>query len=156
MVTDRDEWLLPGWEVRLGRADDAAQLTDVEARARAPLHDARGGAAWLRENPEVGDWSHRLVEGGVLVASIDGVVVGFLEVDIRGADGRACVCQVYVEPEARGVGFGDMLLDAARDLARTRGCTIIEGEALPGDRDTKNLYERAGITARKIVVSAPL
>jgi len=32
----------------------------------------------------------------------------------------------------------------------------IEGEALPGDRETKNLYERARITARLIVVSSEL
>jgi len=33
---------------------------------------------------------------------------------------------------------------------------IVEAEALPGDRETKNLYERAGITARNIVVSKRL
>ena len=33
---------------------------------------------------------------------------------------------------------------------------VVEGTALPGDRDTKNLYERAGITARKIIVSTRL
>jgi hypothetical protein len=27
----------------------------------------------------------------------------------------------------------------------------VEGQALPGDRQTKNLYERAGIVARLIV-----
>ena len=32
----------------------------------------------------------------------------------------------------------------------------LEGEALPGDRETKNLYERAGITARLITVSKSL
>ena len=32
-----------------------------------------------------------------------------------------------------------------------RGCsTVSYSQALPGDRDTKNLYERAGITARLI------
>jgi len=39
---------------------------------------------------------------------------------------------------------------------RAAGCAAIEGEALPGDRDVKNLYERAGITARLIVVSKAL
>jgi ribosomal protein S18 acetylase RimI-like enzyme len=60
--------------------------------------------------------------------------------------------QVWVSPDAREVGFGDDLLAAATDLARERGAVAIEAEALPGDRDTKNLYERAGITARKLVV----
>ena len=68
----------------------------------------------------------------------------------------AVVRQVYVEPEARELGFGDGLLDAARHEAQRHGCSALEGFALPGDRDTKNLYERAGITARKIIVSTRL
>jgi hypothetical protein len=31
-----------------------------------------------------------------------------------------------------------------------RGAEAVEGQALPGDRHTKNLYERAGIVARLI------
>jgi len=50
----------------------------------------------------------------------------------------------------------DDLLAAAIDRARERGCAVLEGTALPGDRDTKNLYERAGITARLITVSTRL
>ena len=68
----------------------------------------------------------------------------------------ARVDQVYVTPEARELGFGDALLDAATAIAVEAGAHVIEGEALPGDRDTKNLYERAGITARLITVSRPL
>ena len=60
--------------------------------------------------------------------------------------------QVYVTPEARELGFGDGLLEAAIELARAQGAVAIEAEALPGDRETKNLYERAGVTARKLVV----
>ncbi len=88
------------------------------------------------------------------VADLDGFVVGYLELDVL--DSIATVRQVYVEPEARELGFGDGLLDAARHEAVERGCAALEGVALPGDRDTKNLYERAGITARKIIVSTRL
>lgn len=156
MSDARDSWLLPGWEVRAGVADDAVQLAELEDRARRPLSEVRGGAAWLRENPAIDDWAPRLAAGGVFVAAIDAVVVGMIELDLPGADGIARVRQVYVDPDARGVGFGDMLLDIALDCAREHGAIIIEAEALPGDRDTKNLYERAAITARKITVSAPL
>ena len=68
----------------------------------------------------------------------------------------ARVDQVYVTPEAREVGFGDALLAAAADEALGAGASVLEGEALPGDRETKNLYERAGITARLITVSRRL
>ena len=92
--------------------------------------------------------------GSVDVAVIDDVVVGYL---VLRCDARvASIDEVYVTPEARNVGFGDGLIESATTRARAAGCTLIEGEALPGDRETKNLYERAGITARLIVVSKSL
>jgi GNAT superfamily N-acetyltransferase len=68
----------------------------------------------------------------------------------------AVVNDVYVTPQARELGFGDELLAAAIDRARASGCELLEGSSLPGDRDTKNLYERAGIKARLITVSTAL
>jgi GNAT superfamily N-acetyltransferase len=68
----------------------------------------------------------------------------------------AVVDQVYVTPEARELGFGDTLLEAAVEAATAAAAHVIEGHALPGDRETKNLYERAGITARLITVSRRL
>ena len=44
----------------------------------------------------------------------------------------------------------------ATDEARHRGCSLLEGASLPGDRETKNLYERAGIKARLITVSTEI
>jgi GNAT superfamily N-acetyltransferase len=131
--------------------DDVGEVAALEATARAALADQRGGAALLAEQPAVGDWT------GVpttWVGTLDGLVVGYLQLLLRGT--VAEVRQVYVLPEARELGFGDALLEAASDAARAAGCRAIEGVALPGDRETKNLYERAGITARKIVVSKRL
>ncbi|MGB8862137.1 MAG: GNAT family N-acetyltransferase [Ilumatobacteraceae bacterium] len=135
---------------------DAAQLAALEHLARTALIDQRGGAAHLAERPAVGDWSALLSEPGQLVwvATLDDVVVGYLQLAIDGA--RAEVLQVFVQPEAREVGFGDWLLEAALAAARSHACTVLEGTALPGDRATKNLFERAGIKARKITVSVPL
>ena len=86
----------------------------------------------------------------VLVAHIDEVVVGYL-VATLGSDHVVRIDQVWVTPDARELGFGDALLEAAIGRARAAGATAVEGEALPGDRHTKNLYERAGIVARLIV-----
>jgi GNAT superfamily N-acetyltransferase len=130
---------------------DAGQVAALEAEARASLAEQRGGAAHLREVPAVVDWSNVPT---TWVATFDDAVVGYLQL-VERAD-VAAVRQVYVHPEARELGFGDWLLEAALEHARAAGCAFIEGVALPGDRNTKNLYERAGITARKIVVSKPL
>jgi GNAT superfamily N-acetyltransferase len=142
--------------VRRAEVTDAAQLGELEVAARHHLIDQRGGAALLAEQPAVGDWIPAVEDHGrwIGVAELDGFVVGYLELSVTGE--IAFVRQVYVQPEARELGFGDGLLDAARQEAQRHGCSALEGFALPGDRETKNLYERAGITARKIIVSTRL
>lgn len=130
--------------------DDLAQLALLEREARAALVGQRGGERWLVEHPAVDDvWVQRCVVSDVYVAVIDDVVVGYLLADL-GSDHVVRVDQVWVTPEARELGFGDELLAMAIESARARGAVAVEGQALPGDRQTKNLYERAGIVARLI------
>ena len=83
------------------------------------------------------------------IAHIGEVVVGYLVAEL-GDDHIVRVDQVWVTPEARELGFGDELLGSAIAGAREAGAVAVEGQALPGDRHTKNLYERAGIVARLI------
>lgn len=132
--------------------DDLAQLRLLETEARDALVGERGGDRWLIEHPEVGDdWSDLVDRSGtdVLVAHIDAVVVGYL-VAVLGDDSVIRVDQVWVTPEARENGFGDALLAEAMDRGREAGAIAVEGQSLPGDRHTKNLYERAGVVARLI------
>lgn len=93
-----------------------------------------------------------------LVAEVEDVIVGYASVrfviDDRGRVAR--LVRVYVRPEARRIGIGDALVAAVVGYARERGCASLDTLALPGDRDTKNLYERNGITARLIVASTDL
>lgn len=144
--------------VRPARLDDVAELRLLEAEARVEAAGARGGARWLEEHGAIDDgWATSLEHKDVFVAQLDGppdLVVGYLVVDVVGD--VATVDQVWVTPEARELGFGDALLEAAEARAVARGARVLEGYALPGDRHTKNLYERAGITARLITVSRAL
>jgi len=138
--------------VRRCRADDAdvEQLELLELEAREALVGQRGGDRWLVEHPPVGaDWRERCSGADVWVAHIDDVVVGYMVAEL-GADLIVRIDQVWVTPLAREVGFGDALLEQAISSARERGAIAVEGESLPGDRQTKNLYERAGIVARLI------
>ena len=146
---------------RRATSGDAGPLRVLEAEARAGLIDARGGHRWLQEHRLFGDaWPDHIERTNVFVAVLDlddgapGLVVGYLVLDV--ALPIATVDQVFVTPDARELGFGDALLEAATAAAVDAGAHVIEGFALPGDRDTKNLYERAGITARLITVSRPL
>ena len=60
---------------------------------------------------------------------------------------------IYVTPGARELGVGEALLRELLDAAVANAATEIEANALPGDRETKNLFERAGLVARLITVS---
>jgi len=138
--------------VDIDDADDMAQLVLLESEGRAALDGQRGGERWLVEHPEIADrWPQRCAEQGadVLVGQIGPVVIGYLIADL-GSDQIVRIDQVWVTPEARENGFGDALLELAIERARSRGAVAVEGQALPGDRHTKNLYERAGIVARLI------
>ncbi len=152
--------------VRPARPADVDALRALEAEARGELVAARGGGRWLEEHPEISaGWVDALGAWTVFVAVLDhpdetvapggaDVVIGYLVLDVSGEIGR--IDQVFVTPAARELGFGDALLAAAADEARSAGASVLEGQALPGDRETKNLYERAGITARLITVSRRL
>jgi len=140
--------------VRSATAADAEICRTIDASARVGLSEQRGGAAWLAEHdPLVGDqW---IVDATVV--TIDDAVVGFLIGRREERSGRGLVYsvdRVYVVAEARELGCGDALIASAMEAAH--GCAFFEAVALPGDRETKNLYERAGVTARSIVVSKSL
>jgi ribosomal protein S18 acetylase RimI-like enzyme len=146
------------FEVRAAAIGDAPALADLESRARGHLADQRGGPQALAEQPAVDDWAELLQRDDVrvFVATIDGVPLGYLELHLPDADGRALVNQVYVEEGARELGFGDDMIGLAIEATTRAGGTVIESFALPGDRNTKNLFERAGMTARKLIVAKRL
>ena len=138
--------------VREFTAADEVALDELAALARESIREARGGARWIETHP-LPNWNDPDVV--VLVADLDGVVIGYL-VARMGSDQVMEVDEVFVLEQAREVGFGDALVAEILRLARQRGAKRLEAEALPGDRDTKNLWERAGITARLITVSVDL
>lgn len=141
--------------VRPATAADADQLEWLEQRARAALVGARGGDRWLADHPaRTGRWQEVIERDLVFVAELDDVCLGYL---VGSVDGElAIVEEPFVAEQARENGFGDALLAAFMDASREAGARILDGTALPGDRETKNLYERAGIKARLITVSTEL
>ena len=147
--------------VRPATASDIESVADLELQyRRAVAAVERGGAELLGERPEIGvsGWRERLTRTDwiVVVAGIDDVVLGAGACSIRPGSLVASVELLWVHPDAREVGLGETLLESLTDSARKGGAARIEATALPGDRDTKNLFERAGLVARLIIVSSPL
>jgi GNAT superfamily N-acetyltransferase len=133
---------------------DRPELVWLEGVARDGLDGQRGADLWADAHPRQSPEWPAVTDGEVLVSTIIDVPVGYVRFSV--VDAVLYVHDIFVHPEAREVGCGDGLLAAAIEVGRSRGARRIEAEALPGDRHTKNLYERAAITAKRIVVSAPL
>jgi GNAT superfamily N-acetyltransferase len=94
-----------------------------------------------------------------VVGSIDDVVVGFAHaVGERLPDGEELVVLggLYVDPGAREVGVGEAMMDLVLEWCEERRAVGVDAVALPGDRATKNFFERFGLTARAIVVHRSL
>jgi GNAT superfamily N-acetyltransferase len=96
---------------------------------------------------------------GLFVGEYEGAVVGLLGLGlgepVAGRTGGLVEC-CYVEPDARGVGVGSSLMEAAVAWAGGHGCTDLDALALPGDRQTKQRLEAAGFTARLLTLSRRL
>lgn len=144
--------------VRHAEPADAARLADLETDAREAMARERGGPERLAELPERGraGWEAALADPDqvVLLATYDGIPLGFLG---AGLDrGVLRIAGIWVEPDARELGLGEELLTTAIDAAVARGASAVEAVALPGDRATKNLFERFAVKARAIVVHRSL
>lgn len=151
----------------MATADDLGAVVPLARQATAELTPLRGGGIWCRREarsePVDGALaevlSGRTPDTSAVVGTIDGTVVGYgisrLE---RLHDGEllAVVSDLYVDPEARGVGVGEAMMDLLVADARTAGAVGIDALALPGDRATKNFFETFGLTARAIVVHRAL
>lgn len=125
----------------------------------------RGGALWSLRNEirEPVDLALAELLGdrarGSFLGLIDGTAVGYGLVHAEAVVDRGSigiVDELYVEPEARGVGLGEIMLEQLLEWCRQRGCSGVEATALPGDRQTKNLFERSGLVARAITVHRDL
>ena len=142
--------------VRDARASDDAALARLDGEWRTAARAYRGAARMLAEDPHrLGLVTLRGLSGWrVVVAGLDGAVLGALGLAMQGP--IATISRVYVTAEARGLGLGEAMVEGALARAGAAGCRSIDALVLPGDRETKNLFERTGLIARLIVVTRDL
>lgn len=132
---------------RVARDDERSLRDEFSVASQTEATDYRGHMDF-RPEPSSGDL--------ICVAGVAGeTTFGLLSMYEVGNRGWF-IDLVYVRPEARGVGIGSAMVEVALDILRERGVTRINAATLPGDRSTKNLFERHGLVAQMITVSKTL
>ena len=140
---------------------DLERVVELAGAGHEEMRLLRGGELWAVREARPGplDEAYRAVladpEQLLVVGVFDGYIAGFGTVRAEALrDGRrlAVVDDLYVEPAFRGVGVGEAVMDVLVDWARQRDCIGIDSLALPGDRETKNFFERFGLKARALRV----
>lgn len=150
--------------VRVATLDDLDELARLAELARTELGEERGGPIWQllhgRPDPLATTLSADLAEadldqGVVLLGTVAGAPAGYAAAhreEIGDGTSLAVVSDVYVEPGFRGIGLGAALMDELLAWAEAHQCRGIDALVLPGMRDSKNYFERFGLTARAILV----
>jgi GNAT superfamily N-acetyltransferase len=147
--------------VRVATRADLPRLVELARAVIAELSPMRGGDVWAardaRREPLEAALAFELDDPArhVVVGTIDDVVVGYGTagvVDLPDGTRLGVVEDIFVEPDARAIGVGELMMGELVDWCRAQGCFGIDVIALPGHRAAKNFFEEAGFTARKIVM----
>ncbi|MEX2659601.1 MAG: GNAT family N-acetyltransferase [Acidimicrobiales bacterium] len=150
---------------RTATAADVLRLAQLAAEAVAEQTEGRGGSIWSRREARERPAERTLAEAVadpdqlVLAGTIDGTVIGFVAAHVEPLDDGSplgVVSDIYVEPEARGIGVGEAMIDKVLAWCEERGCVGVDALALPGNRDTKNFFETFGFKARALIVHRSL
>lgn len=143
--------------VRICEAGDATSIYSLECQAVDEGQHYRGIQQSFNESPLIGDNLSDVLASDhqfVLIVVHESEIQGFAHVVTSGD--VAIIRRIFVAAKARNLGAGATLLTAVRTEAKSRGCKQIDAFALPGDRLTKNLYERANMKARLLIASSDL
>jgi ribosomal protein S18 acetylase RimI-like enzyme len=139
----------PGAVIREARAEDEARVLEllslIPANAGLSPADIQAAGQRFRESLAM----------DVLVAEMDGQVVGFLALSfIPGLSGlRALIDDLAVDPSYRRQGIGAALVEAATQRADQRGATHLLVDTAKGDAAARDFYQACGFEAGGI---APL
>jgi GNAT superfamily N-acetyltransferase len=152
-------------DARPATAADLPRIAELARQAITELSTQKGGGVWRLREARAEPLEEGLAadlrapDHLVLVGTIDDAVVGYAVVipeTVEEGQRLARLEDLYVEPDARGVGVGAAMMHAVLAWAEEGGFVGIDSLALPGTRATKNFFESFGLTARAIVVHRSL
>ena len=141
----------PEFVVRPARPEDRELVRALDAASALEGRSFRGSDA---HEESLGSFDSRWPESGApdnrwfFVVTQRDVIVGFASVDLD-VSPRPLLTRIHVTAAARRLGAGAALM--RRVVAEAR--SSLDALSLPGDRETKNLYERQAMKARLIIAT---
>jgi GNAT superfamily N-acetyltransferase len=148
-------------DARVATGAALERVAELAHDFRAELRDQRGGPLWATREARPEPFTDALAtllaydDSTVIVGTLDDSIVGYgiAEIEeLRDGSRLGVVSEIFVETEARAVGVGELLVNALVAFCVRAGCVGVDAAALPGDRQAKNFFERAGFTARLLVM----
>ena len=144
---------------RPAQIEDKEILGELLLHAQNELKNQRGGMLYLqtevRANFSSLEADLKDPDSMLAVGVFENLVVGWGAVNTYQVEdgpkiGR--ITEIYVQPEARNIGVGEVVISSLLEWAKANGCGGIEGTALPGNREMKGIFERFGIKTRLLVL----
>ena len=149
---------------RLADLEDEQYFTDLFTTARIETSSSKGFELW-NQLESVGNTPESTfkeftadTQKAIVIGEYEHYPLGYMLIELLTIDDKSAtnIHEVFVDPDARGVGIGEVIMDFTIDWSRANGSALIMGRTFPGDRATKNFFERFRITARLIEVSKEL
>ena len=136
-----------------------AEMKDIEQLRRLYLELETDGVKYQPEHFTIGyrsdDFFHSIFDQDnqdILVADLDGVVIGFSHVMILKQKNISCLkpqTAVYIQDldvleSERDKGIGTLLIKASKEYGKRRGADFIRTQVFPQNIDGIRFYERNG------------
>ena len=140
-------------EIRRTSPTDAEALANVLVRVHAkdgyPVEGVATPQAWVELNAPIGQWT--ALNGGEAVGHVallrpqpgDGAPAVLTQQTGTPMDRIAVLARLFVDPEARGRGIAQRLLDVAENAARQRALVLVL-DVMRKDEAAIRLYEHRG------------
>ncbi len=149
---------------RFAEVDDAVVFINLFDSARSSLDEVKGAKLW-KALESTGDNGSAIFQEYlddddkvIVLGEYDHYPFGYILLDLQQVETKIAsnIQEVFVDIEARNVGLGETMMSLAIDWSRNRGASLLLGRTFPGDRSTKNFFERHHVTARLIEVSTDI
>jgi GNAT superfamily N-acetyltransferase len=151
-VADTPRELAEGVEIRPARTDEIEEMLPL-IRAYCEFYETEPDDDGLREmfRTLVAEPS----QGAVFIARDGGRAVGFATLDWKWSSLKAArigyLEDLFVDPEARGKGIADALIETCADRCRELGMPALEWATAPDNHRAQKVYDRTGAVSEPFI-----